>query len=324
MPRTLLLTASSLLALLVLSAATGCNRNNARIDTHKLPPKPNTATVSGAAVAYSDYDFRKWDDPREDRAVVFIHGWSCNQNFWRLQQPSFSRFDRVLLIDLPGHGQSDKPETTYSLQYFADAVRAVMDDAGVKEAFLVGHSMGWAVTREFLKAHPERVLGVVNVDGMEIDIPTEPDARAEWDAEMTAFVESHANAEQSDAALLAMMESMSGSTTSDDLIREITDEALKTPAYVRHSALKSAIQPANWNRGYWPKTPALAIYARSDWVDAALSERMKAQFPRIDFIVWDDAGHFLMMERPTEFNRRLVEWVDKHTANFVQDGAESL
>src|SRR5437588_8885046 len=62
-------------------------------------------------------------------AIVFIHGWACNQGFWREQIPALAEHARLLLIDLPGHGQSDKPHVDYTMDYFAEAVLAVMRDA---------------------------------------------------------------------------------------------------------------------------------------------------------------------------------------------------
>src|SRR5215469_17342824 len=77
-------------------------------------------------------------------ALVFIHGWTCDLTFWRAQAPVYEK-RRALLIDLPGHGQSDKPEIPYTQDLFARSVEAVMRDAGVEKAVLVGHSMGTPV-----------------------------------------------------------------------------------------------------------------------------------------------------------------------------------
>jgi len=67
-----------------------------------------------------------WQRPE---AIVLIHGWSCRLDYWRDQIPEFAKRTRVIAIDLPGHGQSDKPELTYSMDLFARAVDAVLRDA---------------------------------------------------------------------------------------------------------------------------------------------------------------------------------------------------
>src|SRR5262245_839862 len=48
-------------------------------------------------------------------ALVFIHGWACNAGFWREQVPAFANKVNLVLIDLPGHGESDKPEVDYTM-----------------------------------------------------------------------------------------------------------------------------------------------------------------------------------------------------------------
>src|SRR5262245_60780291 len=69
-------------------------------------------------------------------ALVLIHGWSCNVDYWRNQIPDFAKQRRVIAIDLPGHGKSDKPEIAYTMDLFARAVDAVLRDAGVERAVL--------------------------------------------------------------------------------------------------------------------------------------------------------------------------------------------
>jgi len=110
-----------------------------------------------------------------DRAVVFIHGWTCDSTFWKMQAPVYER-RRSLLIDLPGHGLSDKPQIPYTMELFARAVNAVMADAKVGPATLVGHSMGTPVAIEFLRLYPRRVAGLVIVDGF---VPQPPNDDSE-------------------------------------------------------------------------------------------------------------------------------------------------
>src|SRR5882672_9638914 len=53
------------------------------------------------------------------QTVVFIHGWAGNSGFWREQVPALADKAKLILIDLPGHGRSDKPHTDYTMDYFA-------------------------------------------------------------------------------------------------------------------------------------------------------------------------------------------------------------
>src|ERR1035437_6083958 len=115
-----------------------------------------TALVEGRKVHYSSFG-------KGSKTLVLIHGWTCDETFWSSNVPGLSQQYRVLTVDLPGHGQSDQaPE--YSMDAFADAVSAVMTEAHVKRATLVGHSMGGPVLLAFARRHPEQVRALVAVD----------------------------------------------------------------------------------------------------------------------------------------------------------------
>src|SRR5712691_1441856 len=83
------------------------------------------ASLDGARIHYQSYG-------KGPEALVLIHGWSCNLDYWRDQIPDFQKRNRVIAIDLPGHGQSEKPQLVYSMDLFARAVDAVLRDAHVK------------------------------------------------------------------------------------------------------------------------------------------------------------------------------------------------
>ena len=94
-----------------------------------------------------------------DTALVFVHGWTCNMNFWRYQVPAFDGKIRMILVDLPGHGESDKPKIDYTMDLFARSIDAVLKEAGVEKAVLAGHSMGTPVIRQFARLYPKLLEG---------------------------------------------------------------------------------------------------------------------------------------------------------------------
>ena len=116
------------------------------------------AKLDGNRVHYKSYGKGK-------DALVLVHGWTCNLDHWRDQVPDLSKRNRVIALDLPGHGQSDKPQIGYTMDLFANAIDAVMRDAKVDRAVLVGHSMGTPVARQFYRKYPQKTLGIVIVDG---------------------------------------------------------------------------------------------------------------------------------------------------------------
>src|SRR5215213_8946671 len=116
------------------------------------------AKLDGAKIHYKSYG-------KGREALVLVHGWSCDLGHWRDQIPDLSKRNRVIVLDLPGHGESDKPQIAYTVSLFANAIDAVLRDAKVEKAVVAGHSMGTPVARQFYRKYPQKTLGIIIVDG---------------------------------------------------------------------------------------------------------------------------------------------------------------
>ncbi len=94
--------------------------------------------------------------------LVFVHGFGGQATQWRYQLNHFARTNRVVALDMRGHGQSDRPAGTYEMaQIQADLLKA-LDILKIPGPFvLLGHSFGGAVVTEFAAAHPDRVERLV-------------------------------------------------------------------------------------------------------------------------------------------------------------------
>ncbi len=235
-----------------------------------------------------------------DEAVVFVHGWTCNLEFWRMQLPVFAARGRVIALDLPGHGQSDKPEgVSYSMELFARAVEAVLRDAGVKRAVLVGHSMGVPVVRQFYRRHPEKTLALVLVDGALR--PFAP--RATMEQYLAPMRANYGEASG------RMVEGLLQPVKSEALRAEIKAAMLSTPPHVGMSAMDGMIDESLWKEDQI-KVPVLAVHARSPFWTADYEQFARRLAPDIDFQMWDGASHFPMMDEPERFNRALAAFLD--------------
>lgn len=95
--------------------------------------------------------------------LVFVHGWGCSAFTWRHVLPrAVAAGHRVVAIDLPGHGLSDKPDDTarYTLPAMVANVRELVVAQDWRELVLIGHSMGGAISRDVACAEPERVTAL--------------------------------------------------------------------------------------------------------------------------------------------------------------------
>jgi pimeloyl-ACP methyl ester carboxylesterase len=253
-------------------------------------------SLDGARVHYKSFGKGK-------EALVLIHGWTCNLDNWRDQIPDFEKRTRVIAIDLPGHGQSDKPQIAYTMDLFARAVDAVMSDAGVKRAVLVGHSMGTPVARQFYRKYPQKTLGIVIVDGA-----LRPFADRKT---MEGFIASFRSPSYKEAGA-GMFTQMAGPNLSTDSKERIQTSFLNTPQHVIVSAMEGMADDSIWGEDKI-NVPTLAIMAKSPFYPADIEQRYRGIAPALEFQLWEGVGHFVMMEKPKQFNEAVIAFLDKNS-----------
>src|SRR5438094_515627 len=266
--------------------------------------QPNPTTPSSRFAAFGTNKVHYVSQGAGAHTLVFIHGWSCNAGFWREQTPVLAGRARLILIDLPGHGQSDKPQADYTMDYFARAVLAVMRDARVEKATLVGHSMGTPVICRVYAQAPEKVAALVAVDGLLRRPKMSPE-------QVEQFIGAYRSPEYREHAT-RFVNSMFPNPGTEALRDRIRDEMLMTPQYVMRSAMEGMFasdQPA-WDLSK-VNVPVLAINAKSPmWTDE-YEAYVRALSPKTDYRTIDGPGHFLMLEKPAEFNAALLEVLEK-------------
>jgi pimeloyl-ACP methyl ester carboxylesterase len=236
-------------------------------------------------------------DRSAGQALVLIHGWSCDHRVWRGQTDALAESGRVIALDLPGHGASDKPQVEYSMTYLAGAVAEICDAAGVRRAVLVGHSNGTLVARQFYRMFPERTAGIVVVDGALRPHFRDPAAAERFIARMSgpgrrSFLEEFA-------------ERIQPSNEARELVHGLF---LSTPEHVQVSSFRGAVDPAIWAPDPI-HVPLLVVLADASFRDEEYEPLVRRLAPHVDYRRLTGVSHFLMMDRPAEFNRLVLGWM---------------
>jgi len=94
-------------------------------------------------------------DEGQGEVILLLHGMAGSSQTWRSVMGPLSRKYRVVAPDLLGHGNSAKPRSDYSLGAFAVFLRDLLDELGVAQATIVGHSLGGGVAMQFVYQHPD-------------------------------------------------------------------------------------------------------------------------------------------------------------------------
>jgi pimeloyl-ACP methyl ester carboxylesterase len=224
-------------------------------------------------------------------ALIFVHGGLANRRFWDGQLQTFAARHRVIAPDLPGHGESGADRDAWSIPQFGADVRAVIEAERVAKAVLFGNSLGGPVAIETALLTPDRILGVVGVDTFHslsyAATPDEMRRRAE------AFRTDCA------ASVKQMVHALFHADAGPALRAEVERVMVATPPEV---AYKMFLGMA----GYDPSVsagrltmPLRAINGDLWPTDVAANLRIT---PGFDVHVIAHAGHFLMLERPSEFD----------------------
>ncbi len=97
--------------------------------------------------------------------LVFVHGFLCSHEDWHHQLDFFSKTHEVVACDLRAHGKTPGRPQEVSIEHFGGDVAALVSNLDFSKVFLVGHSMGCRVVLEANRLAPERVAGIVLIDG---------------------------------------------------------------------------------------------------------------------------------------------------------------
>lgn len=157
-------------------------------------------------------------------AVVLLHGYLENLSMWDNLVPEFSKKNRVITIDLLGHGQSDCSGYIHSMEEQADMVAEVLSQLKIKKAILIGHSMGGYVALAFAELYSERIKGLVLMNST--SLADNDEKKHNRDRAIQAVKKNYVNFVKISITNLFSEENQVKLT---DEIEKVKIEALKTP-----------------------------------------------------------------------------------------------
>lgn len=237
--------------------------------------------------------------------IMLVHGYTCDDRSWAEQVPTLAKQYRVVTLDLPGHGKSQSPAVErFSMNLFARAVEAVRAEVKADRIVLVGHSMGTPVVLQYAHLYPQHTAALVFVDGL---MPAAPGADTRGGAASNGAAPSTAGARMGGpggrTAREAMVNRFFLPTTTPEVQKKVRDMMLGAPEVTAIGAMNATGDPAGRTTDV-PAVPMLGIYAEPNAV--ASRETVLRHFPKAEYTQVPGTGHFLMLEKPAEFNRVLL------------------
>jgi pimeloyl-ACP methyl ester carboxylesterase len=232
---------------------------------------------------------------------LFIHGGTASAREWRWVLPGLGEHARCIAIDRLGCGESDRSERGYDRRTLTESLFACADALGLQRFGVVGQSLGgfWGLSMAF--AHPERISGLVVVNGA--GGPMTDEELDQW-ASRAAARRAEPNSETEREASI------------EDTMHEIFADPTRVPASFRDDLRWQAEHAAPGQfaalAGDWPslarepydqlKVPTLVVWGEADTMIAAeRGHRLTAALANARYAGLPGVGHTCQIEAPQEF-----------------------
>jgi 3-oxoadipate enol-lactonase len=250
----------------------------------------------------------------EDRGtgppLLLIHGFPLNLEVWRPQIEVLSHSNRVIAVDLRGHGQSPATPGPYPMDLLADDCAAVLKSLEVQQpAVVCGLSMGGYISFSFFRRHPKLVSGLILAA-----------TRAGADSDQGRASRDKAVAQTEQLGIRPVIDSMlpillapNTYNENPELVQVVVDIVSQTSA----NGMVSALQGMKDRRDSTQllgqiEAPALIIHGLDDQIIPMRdSEAMRAGIPNSQLEIIPDAGHLLNLEQPEIFNRIVTSFINQ-------------
>jgi pimeloyl-ACP methyl ester carboxylesterase len=269
-----------------------------------------TVEVNGERVAYLDVG--------QGQPVILIHGFGGSMWQWEHQQQPLSAEFRLITPDLIGSGLSGKPEIEYRPEQMLEYFIGFMDALRIRQATLVGNSMGAGVAIGMALTYPDRVSQLVLIDGLPANVRerlTSPSIKRALDTAAPSWLASFGNW-------------LFGGVMIESVLKEIVhDPALLTPAVIersnRNRQRPGVIPPLMTVRGTLPlwesgfakrigeiHHPTLILWGEEDHVfPLPTGEDLQRTIKGSALVRIPNAGHIPQWERPDLANRAMIEFL---------------
>jgi pimeloyl-ACP methyl ester carboxylesterase len=210
---------------------------------------------------------------------------------------------RVYILDQRGHGESDRPVGGYAIEQFAADVVAFMDAMNIKQATIVGHSMGSFVAQHVAVDAPERVSRLVliasatKVRGNDLATQLQREVNTLPDPVPEKFVRE-------------FQVSTTYQRLPDDFLNGVVKESMKLPAHVWREVMAEMVAPECDVELKKIKTPTLVLWGDKDFFPRSEQDSLVSALPNAVLKVYKDTGHALHWERPEQFATDLQKFIN--------------
>jgi pimeloyl-ACP methyl ester carboxylesterase len=229
--------------------------------------------------------------------VVLIHGYTDNARDWVPLIPYLSGHDRLIVVDIRGHGRSAKPECCYTRFDFAYDIKLLLDALHIRQADIVGHSLGSIIAQTFAESWPDRTGRVVLISSTGGTRPG--GAQVEETPDYAAQIRKLKEPIDPDSPFMIAWWS-SPTPVDEDFMRRQRQDAAAIPLRVWLAVLDQGLSLADLHNALARLTaPTLLIWGSKDPIFVEHDRQsLREALPAATVKVFEGLGHNPMWEQP--------------------------
>ena len=244
-------------------------------------------------------------DKGEGKPIVLIHGFAGSKLYWEKVFLSLSEYNRVIAIDLPGHGKSTMGVEKYSIEDMADLIKGLQNQLGLEKVTMFGHSLGGYITLAFAEKFPQYLNGfslvhsTANPDSDEAKAGRESNAKKVLEEGLDSFIN----------GLSQKLFSPANSEVNVQDIQTTVKIGMSTSVQGVVSALLAMRDRPNRNYVLEEtELPVLLIAGEQDQIIPP-DKTFTVNKPNIQQSMIKGAGHMSMFEQPAELVRAMEDFL---------------
>lgn len=262
------------------------------------------------------------DEGKGENVLLLIHGLGTNAKSWLKNIPSLSENFRIIAVDLPGYGKSDKKNYKYSMSFYSDVLSEFLTNLKINKATFVGHSMGGQISMVTALNHPDKVDKLVLISPAGFERFTE--GEGDWmKAAFTIELVKETNTRNIDVNLRSNFYD-----TPEDASFFVTDRIqikgakdFEDYCYAVTRNVTGMIDEPVWSRLTEIKNKTLILFGENDGLipnsylhggfTCDIAKIGESQIPDNKSVIIPKCGHMAQFEKADIVNKEIIDFINE-------------
>ncbi len=273
-------------------------------------------------IKVKDYKIAYIDEGDSENVLLFIHGLGSYLRAWDRNIPELKKYFRCIALDLPGYGKSSKQIHSGEVSFYTEVISDFLKALGFKNVSIVGHSMGGQIAAAFALDYSQQISNLILAAPAGFELFNDEDIELLKKNVSPKIIFNTSDLQISLSYILNFykMPDEAESMILDRILIKNDDEFINHCTIVSNS-LFGLLKAPVFNRLKEITIPSLILYGLQDSLipnklmhhttTKEIAEAGASQIKNSKLIFFDECGHFVQYEKPNQFNKALLTFLQK-------------